>query len=121
MVRFLLVADSVLVLNDKDEAEWLESADVVVSVQRGRRFAKHSWVPVCVHRRQRFDNIAVLCAANDAVKRGPRTKSHIDDAILLHMKQDLWTLTGSSENVIFVIMGDWSLWRHGFADTAEKS
>ena len=121
MVKFLVVADSVLVLNDKDEAAWLESADVVVSVQRGRRFRKHSWVPACVHGGQRFDNIAVLCAANDAVKSGPRTKSHIDDVILTHMEQDLWTLTGSSENVIFVLMGDWSLWRHGFADTAEKN
>ena len=121
MVKSLVVADSVLILDDKDDATWLESVDVVVSVQRGRRFRKHSWVPECVHSGQRFDHIAVLCAANDAIKGGPRTKSHLDDVILTRLQQDLGTLNEYSDNVSFVLMGDWSLWRDGFADTGKET
>ena len=112
----LVVSDSIFALDNKINTTWL-SGLAVADVVCGRRFQKGPWI----NKSSEGQSVAIFCAANDAVKPGPRAKQWIDDTALANVNKTLVHYIAKGCNVTFVLVGDWMFWKFGFVDVTCNS
>ena len=73
----MLISDSCLALDNKENAQWLlgKYDSLTVDMQLGRKFSKHTWEPkaaACAN----MEHVGIVTGGNDFCKKGQAQDSH---------------------------------------------
>ena len=113
-----VVSDSVFALGSKAYTDWLTHI-VPHDVVCGRTFRRHSWTDKLNGRK--FKRIFVVCGGNDVASVKKRSaKTHIDENDLQSMRKGLEVLKRNCEELVFVLVGDWNIWKTGFKQWGDE-
>ena len=100
----------------KEDNTWLHVPGVCFDVGRGRRFARHCWVPACY---EVPDRVLLLTAGNDIRSATGRTRPYFPVEVLLNLEKNVCKWTALGARVFFVFCGNWNLHGLGVKDFGE--